>query len=190
MSDAAIALIKDKVTDVFIWTHGWKGDMPAAVDQYDRWIGAFSSLKKKIEPDGVRARGIQRVPYRLSWPSLEWGDGHQGLRCQLQQLDEPAGGSVQSRVDKYAARLVDSPAVREALTQLFADLARNFGQAGTNVQIQKGLSRTERGVGPGPQLDGLRSQGLPIRTKRCGKHGGRWRLVGAGSASCSRPCSS
>src|ERR1700722_6015391 len=28
------------VTNVFFFSHGWKGDVPAAIDQYDRWIGA------------------------------------------------------------------------------------------------------------------------------------------------------
>src|SRR5437899_1239623 len=30
----------EEITNIFLFSHGWKGDVPAAVDQYDRWIGA------------------------------------------------------------------------------------------------------------------------------------------------------
>src|SRR5215469_12419593 len=35
----------DKPTDLFLFSHGWKGDEPAAVDQYDRWIGAMAKQR-------------------------------------------------------------------------------------------------------------------------------------------------
>src|SRR5579862_5922996 len=33
----------DAITDVFFFSHGWKGDLPAAIEQYDRWINALAS---------------------------------------------------------------------------------------------------------------------------------------------------
>ena len=33
----------DKVTNVFFFCHGWKGDMPAAKEQYEKWIKAFAT---------------------------------------------------------------------------------------------------------------------------------------------------
>jgi hypothetical protein len=39
------ALVKkaaaESITDVFFFCHGWKGDMPAAKDQYGKWMSAF-----------------------------------------------------------------------------------------------------------------------------------------------------
>ena len=31
------------VTDVFLFAHGWNGDIADAIDQYDRWIGAMEA---------------------------------------------------------------------------------------------------------------------------------------------------
>ena len=30
---------REGITDVFLASHGWKGDIPAAIEQYDRWVG-------------------------------------------------------------------------------------------------------------------------------------------------------
>jgi len=41
--------VDEKVTDVFFTSHGWKGDMPAAIEQYDRWVAAMASLSGLAE---------------------------------------------------------------------------------------------------------------------------------------------
>jgi hypothetical protein len=33
--------VTEEVTNIFLFSHGWMGDVPAAVRQYDAWIGAF-----------------------------------------------------------------------------------------------------------------------------------------------------
>jgi hypothetical protein len=40
-----IAKSKTPVTDVFFMSHGWKGDVPAAIEQYDKWIAAVVTLQ-------------------------------------------------------------------------------------------------------------------------------------------------
>src|SRR5262245_31631327 len=61
------------VTHIFFFCHGWKGDIPAARDQYHRWIGAFMS-----SPDRRRAAamtpGFSPMLIGLHWPSQPWGD--------------------------------------------------------------------------------------------------------------------
>ncbi len=37
------------ITDVFLMSHGWKGDVPAAKLQYDAWIGAMLSCHANFE---------------------------------------------------------------------------------------------------------------------------------------------
>ena len=46
-------LSEQPVTDVCLISHGWKGDIPAAQDQYNRWIGAM------IECEADRERVLQ-----------------------------------------------------------------------------------------------------------------------------------
>src|SRR5689334_7507973 len=63
----------DQVTNVFVFCHGWKGDVPAAREQYDSWIGTF-----------MRSSNVQRAAHLspkfspllvgLHWPSQPWGD--------------------------------------------------------------------------------------------------------------------
>ena len=58
------------VTDVFFISHGWKGDVPAAKDQYTRWIGAML----ECEDDRRKVRqvrpGFRPLLIGLHWPSL------------------------------------------------------------------------------------------------------------------------
>jgi hypothetical protein len=56
---------------VFLFSHGWKGDVPSAIDQYNRWIGAMW----KLEADR-RALGADFSPVfiGLHWPSQPWGE--------------------------------------------------------------------------------------------------------------------
>src|SRR6185437_3282617 len=49
---AAAAAAAPPITDVFLSSHGWKGDVPAAIDQYDRWIGEVA----RLEADRTMAR--------------------------------------------------------------------------------------------------------------------------------------
>ena len=102
-------------TDVFVLSHGWKGDVPAAVDQYDRWIGAMAACT------GDRARARDRWPgftpllVGFHWPSLPWGD---------EKVDGSFGVSTgageDAFVDEWADRIADTPASRAALRTLFA----------------------------------------------------------------------
>src|SRR6478672_3431499 len=60
-------------TDVFLMSHGWQGDLPAAIAQYDKWVGAVMNLNTD------RERALPRGPFiplivGLHWPSLPWGD--------------------------------------------------------------------------------------------------------------------
>src|SRR5271170_3224679 len=62
----------EPITNVFFFSHGWKGDVPAAIEQYDSWIGALMSSvdvakAKKAFP------GFRPLLIGLHWPSLPWG---------------------------------------------------------------------------------------------------------------------
>ena len=37
-----IADPSEAITDVFFASHGWKGDVTAAIEQYDRWVGEMA----------------------------------------------------------------------------------------------------------------------------------------------------
>ncbi len=123
-SDEIIRVLKaELVTDVFIWKHGWKGDPPAAYQQYDLWIGAFSelpedrSLMEKVRP------GFKELHVGFHWPSLAWSDESPLTGDSFAKL---GASGVDAHVDKYAALLGDTPAVRETLRRLFDELRTQF----------------------------------------------------------------
>jgi hypothetical protein len=104
-----------KPTDVFLFSHGWKGDFRSAVDQYDRWIGAMWKLKK--DRDAMSA-GFSPFFIGLHWPSLPWGDeslpagaSFAAAAVETTDLDE--------LFEKAVAHFGDKPGVREALRVIF-----------------------------------------------------------------------
>src|SRR5258708_30433095 len=66
-----------RITNVFFFSHGWKGDLPAAIEQYDSWIAALMKA-----PDLQKAQQIFPdfcpLLIGLHWPSLPWGDEEVG----------------------------------------------------------------------------------------------------------------
>jgi pimeloyl-ACP methyl ester carboxylesterase len=71
-SAAVIArAVADRPTHVFLFIHGWKGDLDAAVEQYDRWIKAM--LDREADRRAMPA-GFKPLWIGLHWPSLPFGD--------------------------------------------------------------------------------------------------------------------
>jgi hypothetical protein len=102
----------EPVTDVFVMSHGWKGDIPAAIEQYDRWLTAMAAQ----HADRAAARALnpdfRALVLGLHWPSQPWGDeelpGPGGL---LSGDDAPAGEFA----EPAALGIADTPAARAAL---------------------------------------------------------------------------
>jgi len=126
-----IADPNEAITDVFFASHGWKGDVAAAIEQYDRWVGEMAR-----SPDRAAARaarpGFKSIVIGLHWPSLPFGDEtipaeqSGGL---LGADDEP---DIEAQVEQYAASIADTPAAREAIrTILLAE--REEGSTSDNL---------------------------------------------------------
>src|SRR5262245_22426238 len=71
---AAQALADEPVTDVFIFSHGWQGDVPAAVRQYDAWTGTMAAAQADVERARRVRPGFRPLLIGLHWPSLAWGE--------------------------------------------------------------------------------------------------------------------
>jgi hypothetical protein len=61
----------EKPTHVFLFSHGWKGDVPSAIDQYNRWIGALWKLDHDRQQMGPTFKPLF---IGLHWPSEPWGE--------------------------------------------------------------------------------------------------------------------
>ena len=62
------------VTDVFFSAHGWQGDVPAAIAQFDRWIAAVAAQQADRAAAQARPGGFAPLIIGLHWPSLPFGD--------------------------------------------------------------------------------------------------------------------
>ena len=129
MSDIVSQRLTDPAaaaTDVFLTSHGWKGDVPAAIEQYDAWIGAML----KLEADRAAAQRLRpnfkTLIVGLHWPSLPWGDEEiaTDMGGRLLSATDDAQVSFDKQVDAYAARIADFPGARAALRTILT-AARN-----------------------------------------------------------------
>jgi hypothetical protein len=105
---------QDKPTDIFLFSHGWKGDMGAAIDQYNRWIGAMWRLdadRRALGPD------FKPMFIGLHWPSLPWGD--ETMPSGASFADAIAAPVLSELFEATVQHFGDTPEVRQSLTVIF-----------------------------------------------------------------------
>ena len=106
-------------TDIFINIHGWMGDIPAAIDQYNRWFSSLLALHDvSVRLATLRPQGFVPMLVGLHWPSLPWGDEELPAAASF---SPPEGREVDALVDAYAGRLGERAGLREALTIIIAN---------------------------------------------------------------------
>lgn len=156
LSQHAIKAVREgSITDVFLISHGWKGDIPAAIDQYDRWIGAMADC----QADRAQIRSLdprfKALLIGLHWPSLPWGD--EELTGPEVSFDSDAS-VIAKLVDDYAERIADTPAAREAIAIIFEaaldniappTLAKEVRDAYLILDKEAALSCAGEGAAPG-----------------------------------------
>jgi hypothetical protein len=114
---AADQLAREPITDVFLMSHGWQGDIRAARDQYGRWVAAMAACAADRERARQVRPGFRSLLVGVHWPSLAWGDETLG------PATASSASAAREGVDEYAARLGDTPPVRAALQTVFAAAA-------------------------------------------------------------------
>jgi hypothetical protein len=149
------------VTDLFFTSHGWMGDVPAAIDQYDKWVATMATLQSDRAAARERHPGFEPLIIGLHWPSLPWGDetilaGGGAVLSAEDQLD--------ARQDAYAARIADTPKARVAIRSIL-EAARQNTQATTltpaireayaTLFAESGLGSGEANGRPGSDQDGF-----------------------------------
>lgn len=136
-----LAAPDSKVTDIFFVSHGWKGDVPAAIDQCNRWIGAMARVEADLK--AVRERDSTFTPLivGIHWPSQPWGD--EDLPAEpgglLLSADGPESGP-ERLVDFYADAIASSPKAREAISTIVAAAAQYHGQTELDQEVAQAYS--------------------------------------------------
>jgi hypothetical protein len=104
---------RDPPTNIFLFNHGWKGDFDAAVDQYDRWIGAMW----KLQADRAIMGGFKPLFIGLHWPSLPWGE--EKLPDAASFAETVAAPDFEDLYEYTVQHFGDQPEVRESLRAIF-----------------------------------------------------------------------
>jgi pimeloyl-ACP methyl ester carboxylesterase len=119
-ADVLRAAAASQPTDAFVFSHGWQGDIPAARDQYGRWVATMLSRPDDRDRLADRPGGFRPILIGLHWPSKAWGDEELGsssfgMRPSTSESTASDRLDVAELVDRYADRLGDSPSIRESV---------------------------------------------------------------------------
>jgi hypothetical protein len=105
----------EPITNVFFFSHGWKGDVPAAIEQYDSWIGALMASADVARAEKAFA-GFRPLLVGLHWPSLPWGHEEAGSDGSFAASSGP---SPERMLADMVERLGDRPGIRGPLEIIF-----------------------------------------------------------------------
>lgn len=147
------------VTDVFIFSHGWRGDVSDAVDQYDAWVSAMAGCTADLAAVKQARPDFSPLLIGVHWPSLPFGD--EELRAyQAAAIGPGRRRNDDERVDFFAHRIADSRRARSALHTILnaADqpptevLSRDVARAFLDLQTEAGLL-AKRSSAPGADCE-------------------------------------
>ena len=154
------ALIAQPVTDCFVMSHGWQGDVPAAKRQYDAWSGAMLGCTADIERLRATRPGFRPLLIGIHWPSLPWGDEDPTARAAAFSPGEP--DPMEGWIDDAAAKLADTEPARAALRTIFTAALEDLTpdalppevvEAYRILQSEAGLGAEGPGGAPGNDIE-------------------------------------
>jgi hypothetical protein len=115
-------VVRDGVTDLFFASHGWKGDIPAAISQYDRWVSAMAAQAGDRDRAHALDPKFKALIVGVHWPSQPWGN--EDARTALLGDDETDEFAAEQQMDSgalvqlYAERIADTDAAKAALAAI------------------------------------------------------------------------
>ncbi len=110
------------ITDVVLFSHGWRGDVPAAREQYQGWLKAMAGCEADLRAIRQQRPGFRPLLIGIHWPSEPWGDEQLGASPSF---GIEAAATTARLVDDYAESLGDTPRVRAAIGNVLAAVERD-----------------------------------------------------------------
>jgi hypothetical protein len=142
-SERAIASIRqDPITDIFILSHGWKGDVPAAREQYNAWIRAMQDCRADVERMRRSRPAFRPLIIGLHWPSQPWGDESFGDESFSAAAAETS--PIDRWIEECAERIAGTPAAREALQEIFAAARRQIAPRTLPIEVREAYRVLDR----------------------------------------------
>jgi hypothetical protein len=158
--DVVAAVAAEAITDVVLLSHGWNGDLPAARDQYQRWLTTMTECAEDRAALVERLPGFRPLVVGLHWPSKAWGDEELGggAFAATAPGSSAGGTTVDELVDRYAGLLSQTDTARGALRTIFdaalTDIApetlpADVTEAYAVLDAETGLGADGEGAQPG-----------------------------------------
>ena len=121
MTQRVLDVLKtEPITDVFLISHGWLGDIRDAISQYDKWIGSMAGNTADIERVRQARPGFRPLLIGLHWPSKPYGEEDVSQSASFAGPEMGSVSPIDEMIEEYAGTLADTPAAREALQTIFA----------------------------------------------------------------------
>ncbi len=147
-------LANESITDVFIFSHGWMGDVPAARHQYKKWLTAIAAQQTDLARMIEVRPGFKPLFIGLHWPSLPWGD--ENLEQEV-SFDATSETPMESLIDQYE-RIADTEAAKPPLQTILSaamedmeppELPPEVREAYQQLNQLAGLGSDGEGAAPG-----------------------------------------
>jgi hypothetical protein len=169
------------ITDVFLASHGWKGDVPAAIQQYDSWMGEMARSPDRAQMH-LRNPAFKGISIGLHWPSLPFGDEDIPAADgrTLSAGTSSSNDDIDAQVAQYAATIADTPAARTAIRTILAadaddagsqrELPADVSEAYRRLFAEAGLDARREDLGAAPGEDHpIFDAGMMYRAERTGE---------------------
>lgn len=138
------AVQREPITDVFLISHGWLGDIKDAIRQYDLWIGAMVAHTKDLERMRQVRPGFRPLLVGVHWPSKPFGEEDVS---QSASFAAPGGSDVSpvdALIDDAAASVADTPAARQALQTIIAAAIEDVAPSRMPAEVADAYRALER----------------------------------------------
>jgi hypothetical protein len=162
----------EPITNVFLFCHGWQGDIPSARNQYNKWLSALMTSADRQRAGQVFA-GFSPLLIGLHWPSRPFGDE------ELTGAAFAAAGALApaALLKAYLERLGDRPEIRKPLKVIINEARRNAAPDELPAHVRRAyldlndaLGLKSEGVGAAPDAD--RGEFDPEASYQAGKEQG------------------
>jgi hypothetical protein len=165
MSERALAAIAADVSDIFIMSHGWLGDMDDALSQYDAWSKNLLSCRTDAEEIKRRSPRFAPLLVGMHWPSKPFGNEGMGDSFAALPAAANSESTLEAAVQEWTERLGHSSEVQNELRTILSALATaddseqlpmNVEDAYRRLDLAVGLGSAEEGAPPGadrPEFD-------------------------------------
>ena len=153
-------LAREAPTDVFVLSHGWMGDLPAARSRYEEWTAAMAGCPEDRAAAEARPDGFRPVVVGVHWPSQAWGDEDLGSSSfaippgDPDALEAGRADGVARLVDSSTTALGDTPGVRDAVRVIVDSALDDPVPVVLPGPVRQAYERLDAAVGPGADGEG------------------------------------